>query len=91
MRRGSGVSPCATSGARHSVVTSMNAHSKSRWFDSTPRFIATMNASDSAARGSMSCASARELRTRENMYTLMPRKTALITSRNSIEVGSRTK
>jgi hypothetical protein len=53
--------------------------------------MATMKASVSAARGSMFCASTREPLTREDMYTLMPRKTLLITSRNSIEVASSTK
>ena len=39
----------------------------------------------------MSRASTREVLTREDMYTLMPRNTVLITSRNSIDVASSTK
>ena len=69
----------------------MKAHSSSRWLAITPRFIATMKASVSAARGSMLSASTREVLTREDMYTLMPRNTLLMTSRNSIEVASSTK
>ena len=50
-----------------------------------------MKASVSAERDRRLSASTREVLTREDMYTLMPRKTLLITSRNSIEVASSTK
>ncbi|MCY1545111.1 hypothetical protein D9M68_810370 [compost metagenome] len=85
------MSPCATSGAAHNVVSSMKAHSSNRWLAMTPRFMPTINASVSVVRGSRLSASTREVLTRDDMYTLMPRKTLLITSRNSIEVASSTK
>ena len=90
-RRGVAEPPCATSGAATSVVSSMKAHSSSRLLAITPRFMATMNASVSVARGIRLRASMREVLTREDMYTLMPRKTQLITIRNSSEVASSTK
>ena len=66
-RRGDKVSPCATSGAAHSVVSSMKAHSSSRWLAITPRFIATMKASVSAVRDFIFGAKAGERRASEDM------------------------
>ena len=69
----------------------MKAQSRIRWLAITPRFMPTMKASVSTVRGSRLSASTREVLTREDMYTLMPRNTLLITSRNSIDVASSTK